>query len=187
MKDIEPPGPLHTARLILRPWREPDRVPFAAMNADPEVMEHFPQALDRAESDAFFDRLQTSWDEDGFGWLAVTLPNGAFLGGAGLLRPSFQAGFTPCVEVGWRFARHAWGNGYATEAAKVSLAWGFGARGLDEIVSFTAVSNARSIRVMERLGMVLDGPFEHPAMSVGHPLRPHVLYRLPRDLWEARQ
>ena len=105
--------------------------------------------------------------------------SGEFVGFTGLAVPSFEAPFTPAVEVGWRLARPAWGHGYATEAARASLAYGFGELGLEEVVSFTSVGNARSRAVMERLGMTHDraGDFQHPLLAPGDPLRPHVLYR----------
>jgi ribosomal-protein-alanine N-acetyltransferase len=116
---------------------------------------------------------------------AVEAKGAGFIGFAGLNPPPFEAHFTPCVEVGWRLARHAWGKGYATEAARASLDWGFGKLGLEQIVSFTVPANARSRAVMERLGMIRDpdGDFDHPEMAVDSPLRRHVLYRLRRVDW----
>jgi RimJ/RimL family protein N-acetyltransferase len=179
------PAPtLRTARLRLRGWRDEDRAPFAAMNADPLVMEHFPAPLSRAESDALAERIERGFAEHGFGLWAVEIAGGAdFAGFVGLSVPSFEAHFTPAVEVGWRLARDAWGRGYATEAAREALRFGFAEAGLAEIVSFTAPANARSIAVMERLGMRHDGAddFDHPRLPPGDRLRRHVLYRLRRD------
>jgi ribosomal-protein-alanine N-acetyltransferase len=170
---------LRTERLLLRPWREEDREPFAALNADPEVMAHFPAPLSRKESDALIDRHQAGLEAGEPGvHAAEVLATGEFLGFIGLAVPRFEADFTPCVEVGWRLARAAWGHGYATEGARAAVAYGFEELGLPEIVSFTAVGNARSRAVMERLGMAYDRTFEHPNLEPGHPLRPHVLYRL---------
>lgn len=174
---------LRTERLVLRGWRESDREPFAALNADPVVMEHFPATLTRAESDAQVDRFVDRWATGRPSLWAVEVPGVApFIGYVGLLEPSFEAHFTPCVEVGWRLAAAHWGHGYATEAARAATAHGFDALGLDEIVSFTTVANTRSRRVMERLGMHRDpaDDFDHPKMAEGSPLRPHVLYRLLR-------
>jgi ribosomal-protein-alanine N-acetyltransferase len=187
-----PPVPipiLATERLILRGFRDADREPFAAMNADPEVMELFPAPLTRDESDAFMDRIAQRWDEDGSGlWALERRADGVLLGFAGLAVPRFETAFTPAVEVGWRLARHAWGHGYATEAAEAALRYGFQRLGLAEIVSFTTVANERSRRVMERLGMRRDpaDDFDHPNLAPGHPIRPHVLYRLSREAWAAR-
>lgn len=179
---------IETARLVLRGWRDADRPAFAAMNADPEVMEHFPWTLDRSASDRLIDSILGGWPEHGFGLWAVELASERlFLGFTGLSRPSFEAHFTPAVEVGWRLARHAWGHGYATEAARAALRFGFEVAGLEEIVSFTVPANVRSRRVMERIRMTHDpaDDFDHPKLPVGHPLRRHVLYRLSRSSWQA--
>jgi RimJ/RimL family protein N-acetyltransferase len=143
-------------------------------------MEHFPAVLTRVESDAFAARIRAELAERGFGLWAVEAPGVApFIGFTGLAVPRFAAHFTPCVEIGWRLAREHWGRGYAPEAARAALAFGFERLGLAEIVSFTALGNARSRRVMEKLGMTHDpaGDFEHPGLPPGHPLRRHVLYR----------
>jgi RimJ/RimL family protein N-acetyltransferase len=170
---------LTTARLRLRPWRESDLAPFAAMNADPLVMEHFAAPLPREESDAYARRMMTAIEGRGWGnWALEEIGGEPFVGFAGLAVPSFEAHFTPCTEIGWRLARSAWGRGYATEAARAALAFGFGELGLAEIVSFTALANKRSIAVMERLEMRRDGEFDHPRFAAGHRLRRHVLYRL---------
>lgn len=168
---------IRTERLLLRPWREEDREPFAEMNADPEVMEHFPAPLTRDESDALIDRHQAKLAAEEPGVYAVeVVETGAFIGFIGLSVPAFDADFTPCVEVGWRLARAAWGFGYATEGARAALRHGFDDLGLDEIVSFTYVGNSRSRRVMERIGMTETTTFEHPNLRPGHRLSPHVLY-----------
>lgn len=172
---------LTTARLRLRPWRESDLAPFAAMNADPLVMEHFAAPLTREESDAYARRMMAAIEGRGWGnWALEEIGGEPFVGFAGLSAPSFEAHFTPCTEIGWRLARNAWGRGYATESARAALAFGFGELGLAEIVSFTALANARSIAVMERLGMRRDGEFDHPRLPAGHRLQRHVLYRISR-------
>lgn len=175
-------GPeLDTDRLLLRRWRQADREPFAALNADPEVMAHFPAPLSRAQSDQMIDRMEAAFERQGYGLWAIELrATGELLGFTGLNEVGFDAHFTPAVEVGWRLARPAWGFGYATEAARAALAYGFDAVGLEEIVSFTTVGNARSQAVMRRLGMTHEpaDDFDHPNLPVGHPLRPHVLYRI---------
>jgi len=156
------------------------------MSADPVVMEHFPSTLTRAESDAAAARIRAEMAERGFGLWAVEAPGVApFVGFTGLAVPRFEAHFTPCVEVGWRVAREYWGRGFASEAARATLAHGFESLGLDQIVSFTAVGNARSRRVMEKIGMTRDpaDDFEHPSLAPGHPLRRHVLYRIRRNEW----
>ena len=179
---------VETERLVLREFLERDRAPFAALNADARVMEHFPSALTREESDELVDRIGQRWAEDGLGlWAVERRDDGAFLGFTGLAPPRFEAVFTPCVEVGWRLAAEAWGHGYATEAARAALAFGFEVRGLDEILSWTVPANLRSRAVMERIGMTHDpaDDFDHPNIAVGSPLRRHVLYRLSRERWLA--
>jgi len=173
---------LQTERLVLRAFRDADRAPFAAMNADPAVMEHFPSTLDRAASDALVDRIIDRWRTDGHGlWAVERRDDGAFLGFTGVARLEYL----PVPEIGWRFARFAWGQGFATEAAQAALEFAFETLRLTEIVSVTTVANRRSMAVMERLGMRRDpaDDFLHPNLSEGHPLRPHVLYRLTRDAW----
>lgn len=177
---------LHTARLILRPWREDDFEPFAAMSADPKVMEHFPSTLTRAESDAVAGRLKAHIEHHGFGFWALELPGVApFIGFAGLLHVSFEEHFTPAVEIGWRLAPAHWRQGYATEAARAALAHGFGALALSEIVSFTIPANLPSQAVMQRLGMTRNEAedFAHPRVPPGHPMSRHVLYRLRAEDW----
>lgn len=168
-----------TERLDLRQWRDDDRVPFAALNADPEVMEHFPATLTRAESDAMIDRHRDQLAAGAPGVFAAEVrATGQFIGFIGLAVPRFEASFTPCVEIGWRLSREAWGHGYGTEGALATLEHGFTTLDLTEIVSFTSVGNHRSRAVMERIGMRPVEEFEHPNLEPGHPLRRHVLYRI---------
>ncbi len=178
-----------TARLILRRWRASDREPFAAMNADPDVMEFFPAPLDRAASDASIDAWMTAFDERCWSnWAVETKDAGEFIGFVGLSIPKRVLPFSPCVEVGWRLARSHWGRGYAAEAAEEALRTGFETIGLDEIVSFTTLTNGRSRAVMERIGLTnAHQDFEHPGVPEGHPLRPHCLYRLGRLEWSLRR
>ena len=175
------PQELRTDRLRLRRWLLQDRIAFAALNADPRVMEYFPAVLSQEESDAAADRVAVHFDRHGFGLWAVEIPGVApFAGFLGLYVPSFDAHFTPCVEIGWRLAAAHWGRGYATEGARAALAFGFEHLALREIVSFTVPGNLRSRRVMERIGMTHDpaGDFDHPVIPEGHALRRHVLYRI---------
>jgi RimJ/RimL family protein N-acetyltransferase len=171
---------------LLRAWSDDDLPEFARMNADRRVMKFFQSTLTRDESNALAGRIRERWQRDGLGWWAVEVRGGApFIGFVGLLVPSFEAHFTPCVEVGWRLAVEHWGRGYATEGAHAALEFGFEQRGLTEIVSFTAGINVPSIRVMERIGMRRNpaDDFERTSIPSGHPLRPHVLYRLARADW----
>ncbi len=179
MPPIEPV----TARLLLRQWRESDRAPFADLNADPVVMEHFPAPLSREVSDALLDRCAAGLARDAYGlWALEVRQTGVLVGFVGLSHPAFEAAFTPCTEIGWRLARAGWGHGYATEAARAALAVAFDVLGEDEVVSFTFEGNRRSRAVMERLGMTRDPAedFDHPRLPPGERVRRHVLYRLGR-------
>jgi RimJ/RimL family protein N-acetyltransferase len=178
-----PPRELRTARLRLRRWVPADLEPFAALNADVRVMEHFAAPLSREESDRLASRIEAHFEAHGFGVWAVEIPGTtSFAGFVGLSVPGFEAHFTPCVEIGWRLAVAHWGVGYATEGARAVLRFGFDELGLDEVVAFTVPGNRRSRRVMEELGMVHDpgDDFDHPGLPDGHRLRSHVLYRVAR-------
>ncbi|MEM1399417.1 MAG: GNAT family N-acetyltransferase [Pseudomonadota bacterium] len=177
---------LETERLILRHWRDSDREPFAALNADARVMEHFPSVKSRAESDGQVTRFAKHFDDHGFGLWAVEVKDGApFIGFVGLMVPHFDAPFMPCVEIGWRLAFDQWGKGYATEAARRAIDDGFTRLGLSELVSFTVEANVRSRAVMDRLGMTHDpsGDFDHPLIDKNDPTCRHVLYRLSAADW----
>ncbi len=178
---------LETPRLRLRQWRTEDRAPFAALNADREVMEFFPTPLDRAASDALACRLERFIAERGWGpWAVESKRSGEFIGFVGLSIPSSDLPLSPCVEVAWRLARPFWGQGFATEAARHALQLGFETLQLPEIVSFTSVLNTRSRAVMERLQMAEDTEtFEHPGVPVGSPLRTHCVYRLSSAQWNT--
>jgi ribosomal-protein-alanine N-acetyltransferase len=175
---------IRTERLRLRSWREDDFEAYAALNADPRVMEFYPGLVSRDESRVRFERWQARIAEHGYGFWPVELIGGApFIGMVGLAKLDFQVPFLPAVEIGWRLAAEHWGRGYATEAARAALAFGFERLELSEIVSFTTVANVRSRRVMEKLGMQRspDEDFLHPEIEEGHPLRAHVLYRARRS------
>ncbi len=177
------PREIRTERLLLRRWVTSDREPFAAMNADAQVRKYFPGRLSRAESDASAARISAHFEDHGYGFWAVEIPGGEpFAGMVGLALVTFEAPFTPCVEIGWRLAVPYWGHGYATEAAQAALVFGFDELRLDEIVSFTVPTNLRSRRVMERIGMTHTPAedFDHPNVYEKHPLRRHVLYRINR-------
>ena len=175
-----------TPRLRLRPWRDADRAPFAALNADPVVMEFFASAIGVDASNASIDAWQAQFALQGFSnWAAELRDGGGFIGYVGLTRPRRVLPCSPCVEIGWRFARAHWGRGLANEAARGALRIGFERLGLAEIVSFTSVLNHRSRAVMERIGMRDAGEdFDHPGVPEGSPLRRHCLYRLGRTQWQ---
>jgi RimJ/RimL family protein N-acetyltransferase len=172
---------LQTPRLLLRPWREEDRLAFAKLNSDPSVMEHFPSLLTTEESNALVDRIIESWQR-GFGLWAVErrdLEN--FIGFIGFSQPGWSAHFTPCIEIGWRLSSLSWGNGFATEGATAALSWSREniVFPRNEVVSFTIAANTRSRRVMEKLGLAHDesDDFDHPLLP-DWPDRRHVLYRM---------
>jgi RimJ/RimL family protein N-acetyltransferase len=176
-------GPvLRTERLLLRRWTDADRAAFHDLNSDPAVMAAIGPVMSRAESDAFMNRIEQRFDEHGFGLWCIDL-DGESIGFTGLAVPWFRDG----VEVGWRVRSAYWGHGYAPEAARECLRFGFEQIALDEIISFTAASNTKSQRVMEKIGLVRDpaADFDHPSVPEGNPLRPHVLYRLSRERWAA--
>jgi RimJ/RimL family protein N-acetyltransferase len=177
---------LHTSRLRLRAWRDEDLPLFAELNADREVMEHLLGPLTRSQSDALVGRITEHFLREGFGFWAVEAPGvSGFIGMVGIGIPSYTAPFTPCVEVGWRLGRQYWGQGFATEAARAALEFGFKTVDLPETVALTVPSNARSRAVMAKLGMVrtASDDFDHPLVPAGHPLKRHVLYRLSKQAW----
>lgn len=188
---------LRTPRLLLRAWRDEDRGPFAAMNADPGVMRWFPSVQDRAASDATVDRFAALHAELGFtGWAVEVLASergpAPFVGFVGLVPPAWPAPFghtDPLVEVGWRLDAAWWGLGIATEAARAALRFGLEDVGLPEIVSFTVPPNLPSQAVMQRIGMRYDGVFHHPRAAADAWWGPHVLYRVSveeaRAAWDA--
>lgn len=186
------PAPeIETPRLLLRHWCQEDQEPFAQMNSDPEVMRYFPQALDRVQSDLFADLIQIGLEEKEHGLWAVELRNDGslppthFIGFVGLSEPTWDAPFTPCIEIGWRLSRSFWGRGFATEAAKHVLDFGFQVLKLNEVLSFTSLLNARSMAVMERLGMTRDSreDFDHPKVETNNELCRHALYRIGDKKW----
>jgi RimJ/RimL family protein N-acetyltransferase len=193
MKDH--PDTLKAGDLVLRPWRPEDRAPFAALNADPEVMRHFPSMLSVEASDALADGIEAALARDGWGLWALDAPEMGFVGFVGLARPNFTAWFTspdaPALEVGWRLARSAWGHGWATRAALEALRFAFTELGRDDVVSFTTVANEPSRRVMEKLGLapVPGGDFDHPRCLAPEleRVRRHVIYRIDAATFEAHE
>jgi RimJ/RimL family protein N-acetyltransferase len=172
---------VRTDRLIMRRWRDSDREPFAALNGDAQTMRYFPSTLDRAASDAFVDRLEMRFEQQGCGnWALEVAATGEFIGYTGLNPMPAGVPGEGGMEVGWRLARHAWHQGFATEAARAALDVAFNGAGLAEIWSMTAVLNEPSQAVMRRIGMTEFGSFEHPQLPADSPLRPHVVYRLAR-------
>lgn len=170
---------LRTERLLMRRWRDADREPFAAMNSDPEVMRYFPAVMDRELSDRSVDRFEQRFEEQGFGlWALELLTTGEFIGFTGLNPMPEGVPGAGDQEVGWRLARRAWHKGYATEAARTALDVALQGVGLPRVWSITAVLNLPSQRVMQRLGLEPVAVFDHPKIEAGHPIRPHVAYRI---------
>jgi RimJ/RimL family protein N-acetyltransferase len=175
---------IETDRLLLRNWEKRDRDPFARLNADTRVMEFMPACLSAVESDLLVDRIENHFRRHGFGLYAAELRRKCeFIGFVGIAVPSFEAHFTPCVEIGWRLSAAHWGRGLATEGAMAVVRHAFESLALSALVSFTTPSNLRSRRVMEKIGMTHDPSedFDHPNLPEGHPLRRHVLCRLRRS------
>jgi RimJ/RimL family protein N-acetyltransferase len=170
---------IETPRLILRNWLPSDDLPYIALNADKEVMEFFPSTKAAEETLEQIQRLKGHIESHGYGFFALERKdNGRFIGFTGLAHPGFEADFTPCVEIGWRLSKENWGFGFATEAAAACLEFGFNNLRLGEIYSFTSVYNSRSEKVMQRIGMVKEGHFDHPMIADGHFLKQHVLYKI---------
>lgn len=177
---------IETERLLVRVWQDSDRAPFAAMGRDPQVMATLGPLMTRAESDALIDRLVSMQAQDGHCfWAVERKSDGAFLGWTGVIRATV-APIAGEVEIGWRLAQHAWGTGYASEAARGALDWAFANLPAPRVVAITAQINLRSQAVMQRIGMapVPELVFNHPKVADGDPLRPHITYAIDRP--EAR-
>lgn len=166
-------------RLILRQWQEEDFLPFTQLSSDPQVMEYMPNVLSEEEATKWAKSMQKFIAEKKYGLFAVELiATHKFIGYAGLIPVTFSSSFTPAVEIGWRLDREYWGNGYATEAARYCLQLAWSQLKLSRVVSFTALPNNRSIRVMQKLGMHKSGEFKHPRLAEDHWLCDHVLYEI---------
>jgi len=178
---------LKTERLLLRQWRKSDFVDFALLNADPVVMEFFPNVLSEDESNTLANKIESLIAERGWGFWAVEhISNKVFIGFVGLHEPHYELPFNPCVEIGWRLARQYWGKGYATEAGKAALEFAFNHLKLNEVYSFAVVDNMKSIAVMERLKLKNTlSNFEHPMIPENSPLREHVLYKIDKASWDS--
>ena len=172
-----------TERLILRTWETKDVEQCIEMNQDVDVMKYFPAILTKEQTIQFYDRVQKHFLENGFGLYVVeNKQTKAFMGYTGFMIANFEASFTPCVEIGWRFKKQYWRNGYATEAAKACIQYGFSKLGFDKIYSFTATPNIKSENVMKRIGMVKTGTFNHPKIDKDHILNVHVIYELDKNI-----
>jgi len=177
-----------TDRLFLRRWSDADSEVFASINADPQVMQHFPSVYSRERSDEMMQLCNSEIDKYGFSFWAVDRKDtGELIGFVGLHNFEADLNFCPCVEIGWRLARSQWGNGFASEAALLSLSLGFTKFGLSDIYSFTTLGNARSQAVMERIGMSdTSCNFMHPSVSPESGLQEHCLYKITKDEWQFK-
>lgn len=172
---------IETSRLHLRDWEETDLEPFTRLNRDEKVMKYFPKTLSAEETNKFHQSILSEFNESGFGLYAVEVKgNKEFIGFIGFHRATFEADFTPCIEIGWRLKKEAWGKGYATEGAAACLHFGFNELGLRDVYSFTADMNKPSINVMEKIGMSFMKNFDHPNVEKNSPLNKHVLYHINR-------
>ncbi|HEY9677555.1 MAG TPA: GNAT family N-acetyltransferase [Drouetiella sp.] len=187
MSELFCPEKLETGRLILRRWKDSDLELYSALNADPDVMEHFPSTLSLEDSEKSMGRIMAHFEKHHFGlWAVESKQASEFIGFIGLQNAPFEAHFTPCVEIGWRLSKQHWGYGYASEGARMALRDGFERLQLREIVAITTTENERSMRVMEKIGMTRnkDDDFDHPKIETGSRWCRHVLYRLQRQHWE---
>jgi len=166
-----------TPRLVFRRYQPGDKVRLSELNADPAVMEFFPSTVGEAGTQAIVQRIEQHFETYRYTFFSVERRDkGQFIGLIGLMHPSFEAHFTPCVEIGWRLHKDAWGQGFATEGAKACLGYAWRELELQRVYSFTALPNRPSERVMQKIGMRKVGTFEHPQLEEGHWLRTHVLY-----------
>lgn len=174
-------------RLGFRPWAKADLEEFAAMNADSEVMEYFPKPLSREESAEFLERLLAHYDTHGYCYFATELlETGELLGFVGLAYQTYDADFTPAVDIGWRLKKEFWGKAYATEGAKRCLKYAFEELELEQVISTCPLVNKRSERVMKKIGMIKMGEFEHPRLQENPELQPCVLYRITKKDWRSK-
>lgn len=181
------PYEFESERLGFRRWKDEDKPAFAKMNCNKEVMRYFPKALTRDESDSFINKINKQFIEYGYGLWAVEIKSSkTFIGFIGFYTAAFEAYFTPCIEIGWRLDNEFWNRGYATEGAKACLEYGFNQLGMQEIYSFTAQINKPSINVMKKIGMVQVDSFEHPRIETNHPLRPHVLFKIDKSMFNKK-
>lgn len=170
---------IETERLLLRQWKATDLSTYISLNQDKEVMQYFPSLLSEEKTRQHIDVIQKDIEQDGYGLFALERKDThSFIGFTGFAHPKFEADFTPCIEIGWRLARDQWGMGFATEAAKACLAYGFRTLQFSAIHSFTSVLNTRSEQVMKKIGMQKNGEFDHPLLEEGHYLQKHVLYTI---------
>ncbi len=170
---------IETERLYLRQWQPDDEAAYITMNNDEKVMQFFPSTLTAEQSLQHIYRMKEHITKVGYGLFALEKKEDhSFIGFTGFSHPAFDASFTPCIEIGWRLAASSWNRGFATEAAKACLVYGFKTLAFEDVYSFTAVNNAKSEQVMKKIGMQKAGEFDHPLLQKGHSLQKHVLYKI---------
>lgn len=180
--------PPSTSRLKFRNWQDLDIEIFVSMNMNAAVMEFFPSVYSRDETIKSIDRIKRSFDINGFGLYALEkIEDSSFIGFTGFSIPRFESFFTPCVEIGWRLSFADWNQGFATEAAKACIDFGFSRLAFNVIHSFTSVLNVKSMHIMKKIGMHFAGTFDHPLIADGNKLKPHVIYRLDKENYSGYQ
>ena len=168
-----------TERLVLRRWLQSDIKPFAEMNKDADVMKYFPKTLTDKETSEMVQRINLQFDENNFSLYAVESKlTRQFIGFTGFAIPTFESFFTPCIEIGRRYKKETWRQGFATEAASACLQYGFKTLHFEKVVSFTSAININSEKVMIKIGMTIAGEFNHPRIEISSPLCKHVLYEI---------
>ncbi|MEK9612345.1 MAG: GNAT family N-acetyltransferase [Flavobacteriaceae bacterium] len=166
-------------RLGFRNWKKADLEEFANLNADPEVMEHFPKLLTKNEVKELIEQLRDHFSLKGYTYFVTELlETKEFIGMIGLAFQEYKSDFTPAVDIGWRLKRNAWGKGYATEGAKRCLRYAFRGLGLQKIVSVCTVKNVQSENVMKKIGMTKKGVFNHPECIHLPKYRKHFWYEI---------
>ena len=156
---------IKTERLGLRNWLPSDEVPFTEMCKDELVMEHFPKTLSEEETRAFISRLDNHFKQHGYCYFAVDiLETTEFIGFTGFAKQEWKSEFTPCVDIGWRLKKEAWGKGYATEAAQACLEVAYSKFGLEEVLAFATDTNKASQNIMIKIGLQFAGTVQHPAI-----------------------
>ena len=172
-------------RLGFRNWKNEDLQEFAKLNADSEVMEHFPETLNKKETKAFIQRLQLHFDKNGYNYFATeVLETGKFIGFIGLALQNYESEFNPATDIGWRLKKSAWGNGFATEGAKRCLEYAFNDLKLEKVISTCTENNSNSENVMVKIGMIKKGEFKHPKLKLYPAFEKCIWYEITKDNWE---
>lgn len=158
------------------------------MNKDADVMKYYPSLLNKEETAAMMKRINSHFEQHGFGLFAVEkLSKKEFVGYTGFMIPSFESFFTPCIEIGWRLKKEEWNKGYATEAARACLKYGFDILQFKTVYSFTTVTNSASERVMQKIEMIKNGEPNHPKIEISKPLCRHVLYVISNKVFRSEK